>query len=79
MEYRLDVSEQEPPEPLENILAHLENLAEGDWLRVQHSREPYPLYSLLREMNFAWETRWLNGECIIQIWHVGYPPSERLG
>lgn len=74
MEHKLDVRELEPPVPMERILDELEDLSTSDWLRIQHNREPYPLYSLLREMDFTWNTTWSNGECIIFIWHTGYPP-----
>ncbi|MEW8022285.1 MAG: DUF2249 domain-containing protein [Candidatus Thiodiazotropha sp.] len=79
MELRLDVRELEPPVPLERILETLEELPSDDWLKVRHSREPYPLYSLLRELGFDWSTRWQNGECIILIWHAGNPPPGDSG
>ncbi|MEW8070172.1 MAG: DUF2249 domain-containing protein [Candidatus Thiodiazotropha endolucinida] len=79
MELRLDVRELEPPVPLERILEALEELSSDDWLRVRHSREPYPLYSLLRDMDFAWSTKWRNSECIILIWHAGSPPPDDSG
>ncbi len=75
MEHRLDVRELEPPIPLELILDTLDTLPDEDWLRVLHNREPFPLYNLLRAMEFSWDTQWLNGECIIRIWHTGHPPS----
>lgn len=76
MEQRLDVRDLEPPVPLERILDALDALAQEDWLRVRHTREPYPLYTMLRQMDFAWETRWRGGECIIRIWHAGHPPPD---
>ncbi|MEW8001169.1 MAG: DUF2249 domain-containing protein [Candidatus Thiodiazotropha sp.] len=79
MEQRLDVRELEPPVPMERILEVLDMLPTDDWLRVRHSREPYPLYSLLRDMNFTWSTSWQGGECIILIWHAGSPPPEGTG
>jgi uncharacterized protein (DUF2249 family) len=57
MEQRLDVSALEPPEPLERILDALADLPAGDWLRVRHRREPYPLYGMLRNMHYHWHTR----------------------
>ena len=79
MEQRLDVSELEPPGPLEKILAALEQLPASDWLRVSHRREPFPLYNMLRQMDFVWDTKWQNGECIITIWHKGHLPAEMQG
>lgn len=56
MERILDVSELEPPEPLERILDSLAEMAAGDWLKVLHRREPYPLYNMLRNMGYCWST-----------------------
>ena len=53
----LDVSALEPPEPLERVLAALEELGDGEYLHVQHRREPFPLYPLLEERGFAYFAR----------------------
>lgn len=53
----LDVSALDPPEPLERVLAALEELGEGEYLHVQHRREPFPLYPLLEERGFAYFAR----------------------
>ena len=50
---RLDVCELEPPEPMAKILNQLQQLPLNTALRVQHRRQPFPLYSLLAEMGFA--------------------------
>ncbi len=55
-EHILDVSGLEPPEPLEQILSALEKLKYGEHLRVLHRREPFPLYAILNESGFAYET-----------------------
>ncbi|MCP4209844.1 MAG: DUF2249 domain-containing protein [Halieaceae bacterium] len=71
MEYLLDVSELEPPEPLEQIVNALERMPRGDHLRVLHRREPFPLYDILREMKCRWVTR--PGEVSdyeMLIWHA---------
>lgn len=51
MERRLDVSDLEPPEPMERILDALDEMPAEDCLRVRHRREPYPLYNNLIEDN----------------------------
>jgi len=56
MERVIDVSKLEPPEPLERILDSLAEMAPGDWLKVLHHREPYPLYGMLRNMGYCWST-----------------------
>jgi len=53
MERLLDVSELEPCEPLEQALASSQSLAEGDYLRVIHRREPHALFPLLEKSGFA--------------------------
>lgn len=50
----IDVSELEPPEPMERILAHLQQLQTGQLLRVRHRREPFPLYPLLEQAGFEY-------------------------
>ncbi|MCB1788869.1 MAG: DUF2249 domain-containing protein [Gammaproteobacteria bacterium] len=56
MEQMIDVSGLEPPEPLERIIDTLADLADGDWLRVRHRRDPVPLYRMLRDMGYSWDT-----------------------
>lgn len=53
----LDVSELAPPEPMERILAELESLAAGEYLRVLHRREPWPLFPLLEQRGFRHDMR----------------------
>ena len=48
----IDVSELEPPEPLERIFARLQQLQAGQLLRVRHRREPFPLYPLLEQAGY---------------------------
>ena len=48
----IDVSELEPPEPMERILARLRQMQAGQMLRVRHRREPFPLYPLLEQAGF---------------------------
>lgn len=51
-EHYLDVRELEPPEPLEQALAAVRTLRPGDYLRMLHRREPFPLYRLLEQDGF---------------------------
>jgi uncharacterized protein (DUF2249 family) len=66
-EHLLNVSRLEPPEPLERVLAALESLGPGEYLRVLHSREPYLLYPILDERGFVWHTR-PGGEVAFEIY-----------
>lgn len=49
----LDVSELAPPEPMERILVEVESLAPGEYLRVLHRREPWPLFPVLEQRGFG--------------------------
>jgi len=57
MERILDVSTLEPCEPMNRILAALEELNEGECLRVLHRMEPQPLYRILEQRDFAWQLK----------------------
>ncbi len=46
------VCELAPPEPMERILARLQQLQAGQLLRVRHRREPFPLYPLLEQAGY---------------------------
>lgn len=56
MEHYLDVSMLEPCEPMEQTLAAIERLTEGDYLKVIHRREPHLIYPMLEQAGFAWRT-----------------------
>lgn len=53
----LDVSELEPPEPLERAVEAIAKLGTGQYLRMNHRRRPELLYPILRERGFSSETR----------------------
>jgi len=70
MEQRLDVSQLEPPEPLERALESLKELRVGQYLHIYHRMEPLLLYPLLEKMEFNWETGCDHqGMFHIAIWH----------
>jgi uncharacterized protein (DUF2249 family) len=73
----LDVSELVPPEPLERILAALDELGRGEELLVRHRREPFPLYNLLRNMGFDWETGYQDERFQVRIWRPTDPAGRR--
>jgi len=57
------------PEPLERVLAALTGLGREDRVRLLIHREPLPLYELLRERGYRWETRALGpGDYEVLIW-----------
>jgi len=52
----LDVRGLPPPEPFEKIMQALQTLSAGTELQVRIHREPFPLYDVLRDSGFAWQT-----------------------
>ncbi|MCC8987885.1 MAG: DUF2249 domain-containing protein [Candidatus Contendobacter sp.] len=49
----------EHPEPLERVLAALDELQPGQSLRFLIHRQPYPLYDILRRHHYRYEV--ING------------------
>ncbi len=64
---QLDVRLLEPCEPLEQILAALNTLPNGDYLHVLHRLEPFPLYKMLGKQGFKWTIRFLSPEIPVEI------------
>lgn len=56
MALEIDVRDLPPPQPLERILDALADLPAGDRLCIRHRREPHPLYGMLRNMGYRWQT-----------------------
>ncbi len=52
----LDVRGLPPPEPFEQIMHALQLLPADSRLRVLIHREPYPLYEVLGDNGFTWQT-----------------------
>lgn len=71
MDKELDVSDLEPPAPLERILDALMELRPGERLAVSHRRLPYPLFDMLRRMGHRYETTGEEGGYRILIWPSG--------
>jgi uncharacterized protein (DUF2249 family) len=63
----IDVRLLEPCEPLEQILAALSTLSNGDYLHVLHRLEPFPLYKILEKQGFKWTTRSISPEIPVEI------------
>ena len=74
----LDVSHLEPPEPMDRILAAIQTIQPGQYLRVLIHRDPFPLYPFLEREGFSRLTR--PGEHSgfeILIWHFGDEAANR--
>lgn len=75
----LDVTGLPPPEPLERALAALPELGRGEYLRMLHWREPFPLYAILHDLGFAYSVRAGGGTPYeILIWRRGDAEAEAV-
>jgi len=52
----LDVRGLPPPEPFERIIRALQSLPADGTLQVLIHREPFPLYEMLANAGYAWQT-----------------------
>ncbi len=50
----IDGRELQPPEPLEQTMAALEQLADGDEVLLLLYCQPHPLYNILRNNGYSW-------------------------
>ena len=68
-EILVDARGLEPPEPIERVLAALEQLQPEQCLRFLIHRQPYPLYDLLRRYHYQFSTQTLaDGSFEVCIW-----------
>ena len=73
----IDVSELEPPEPMERILARLQQLQPGQLIRIRHRREPFPLYPMLEQAGYKYCCIKQGTEAfLIYIWPYTAPVDE---
>jgi len=54
----LDLRALPAPEPMERVLAALDDLHDGARLRVLLAREPHPLYGILARSGYSWRSEW---------------------
>ncbi len=72
----LDVRSLAAPEPLERVLDALTAMPPGGRVWVLHSREPFPLYDMLKTMGYSWRVRGRAGHFEILIWDNAKPPTR---
>lgn len=48
----LDVHELQPPEPMEKALDAIEKLGDGEYIKMIHRMQPFPLYNILFDNGF---------------------------
>ena len=72
----IDVCFLEPPGPFEKTVEALDRLGPGDELHVLIHREPQPLYQMLRNHGFRYQTEQTpEGLFRIRIRHAGTPAA----
>jgi TusA-related sulfurtransferase len=67
MDHLIDAREMEPPEPMERTLDALAALPAGDRVVLRLTRQPFPLFDLLRRMGYLWEVSGGDGDYQILI------------
>lgn len=70
----VDARGLDPPEPMERILDGLTILQQGQRLRFRIHREPFPLYRILQQNGYVWETTVdADGNFEVLIWEPPQP------
>lgn len=68
----VDARYMEPPEPFERTMTALDSLPDGEKLLLLLFREPHPLYRVLRQNGYLYETELTaDGTFEILIWKAG--------
>ena len=74
----MDVTQLEPPAPLQMALEAIESLPSGDYLRLLTQRDPVFLYPLLLIQDFDHETKSLTQSGYeVLIWRKGDKVAEQ--
>ena len=63
----LDLRALPAPEPMERVLAALDDLHDNAQLRVLLAREPHPLYGILARTGYRWRSDWQDEGCLVTI------------
>jgi len=53
----LDVHDLQPPAPMEKAIEALDKLADGEYLKMIHRMQPFPLFNILTENNFKYKVK----------------------
>jgi len=56
----LDVSELEPPLPMQNIMKAVVTLTDSELIWATHRRKPNPLFDMLDQQNICWQHQQVN-------------------
>lgn len=67
-EVTIDVSDLQPPEPMEIVLDRLDKIEDGQYIRMIHRMQPYPLYNILMDNGFRYKVDETQSLLHIYIW-----------
>ncbi|MFW2374371.1 MAG: DUF2249 domain-containing protein [Gammaproteobacteria bacterium] len=74
----LDVHNLQPPEPMEKAIDALDTLAAGEYLKMIHRMQPFPLFNILTENNFKYRVMPGDKGFNIYIWKMDDKDSEQV-
>ena len=75
----VDVHELQPPEPMQRALDALDTLTDGQYLKIIHRMQPFPLYDILSDNGFKYKA--VNGEISafdIYVWRAKDEAAEKI-
>lgn len=75
----IDVHELQPPEPMQRALDALDSLADGQYLKIIHRMQPFPLYDILSDNGFKYKVT--DGEISafdIYVWRAKDKAAEKI-
>lgn len=52
---KLDVHELQPPAPFEIVMDSLTKLKQGEYIKILHRMQPFPLYDILLDNGFRYK------------------------
>ena len=73
----LDVHDLQPPQPMEKAIDALDKLTDGEYLKMIHRMQPFPLFNILTENNFKYRVKPGEKGFDIYIWRSGDTDSEQ--
>jgi len=74
----VDVHELQPPEPMQRVLDALDTLMDGQYLKIIHRMQPFPLYDILSDNGFKYKAT--DGEVSvfdIYVWRAKDKTAEK--
>lgn len=74
----LDVHNLPPPAPMEAAMDALDKLANGEYIKMIHRMQPFPLYGILVENGFNYKVQEGAAGFDIYIWHAGDTVTEQF-